>query len=100
MGLTLARQVLLMLEPLCQPKMFLYHPKLGGGEKTHTTPHLQWPRGQGEDLGRLMHTHMLILRYSKVCVGGNFHSNITKDLQLKWSSLAQREWIKREEQVL
>jgi hypothetical protein len=34
-------------------------------EKTHITPHLQWPLGLGKDLGGLMHTPILIVRYPK-----------------------------------
>jgi hypothetical protein len=55
------------------------------GENLHLSC-LKWPSGQ-EDLGGLMHTPMLILRYPKSMQEEiPTLSNLSTDLLLKWSS--------------
>jgi hypothetical protein len=66
-------------------RLFLYHPELGGGEKTYVIP-----ISNGlEARGRSGWTHAYTYTNSQVSyvyLEGNFHCNLTKDLQLKWSS--------------
>jgi hypothetical protein len=48
----------------------------------------------GEDMGRLIHTPMLILRYPKSM--WEEMSTLTKDLQLKWLSLCSEGMVQGE----
>jgi hypothetical protein len=85
--------------------LVLYHTELGGGEKPVSLPvisnGLQGGRGLGggRNLGRLMHTPMLIFRYPKSMQKEiSILSSLTKNLQLKRSCLGS-EGMKRESNV-
>jgi hypothetical protein len=69
-------------------ELILYHLSLEVGRNSMSFPIFNGPSGQKEDLGRLTHIPVLILRK---LAGGNFHLNLTKYLQLKWGSLGSDE---------